>query len=163
LLADGRVRARVLAPVPWAPPAAPGSEWAKLRQVPINETRNSLTVDHPRYMVIPKIGMNAAPYTLFWAMKKQLLKYLAVGERFDVIDAHYFYPDGVAATWLGKAFGIPVTITARGTDVNLIPQYPRPKRLILRAAHDAGAIVTVCRASGIGRTGVENHCATQWH
>jgi glycosyltransferase involved in cell wall biosynthesis len=146
LLADGRVRARVLAPVAWAPPGVQHSQWAKLRQVPEREQRNGITVDHPRYVVIPKIGMNLAPYTLYAAMKKQLEKYLAAGERFDVIDAHYFYPDGVAAAWLGKAFSIPVTITARGTDINLIPEYSWPKRLILQAAREAGAIITVCQA-----------------
>jgi teichuronic acid biosynthesis glycosyltransferase TuaC len=146
LLVDGRVRARVLAPVPWAPPGVQRSEWAKLRQVPKREERNGITADHPRYVVIPKIGMNLAPYTLYATMKMQLKKYLAAGEGFDVIDAHYFYPDGVAAAWLGKAFNIPVTITARGTDINLIPEYSRPKRLILQAAKDAGAIITVCQA-----------------
>jgi teichuronic acid biosynthesis glycosyltransferase TuaC len=146
LLVDGRVRARVLAPVPWAPPGVQRSEWAKLRQVPKREERNGITADHPRYVVIPKIGMNLAPYTLYATMKMQLKKYLAAGEGFDVIDAHYFYPDGVAAAWLGKAFNIPVTITARGTDINLIPEYSRPKRLILQAVKDAGAIITVCQA-----------------
>ena len=49
---------------------------------------------------------------------------------FDLIDAHYFYPDGVAAALLGRALGKPVVITARGTDVNLDPA-PRAA-----AAHD---------------------------
>ena len=146
LLADGRVQARVLAPVPWVPQGAEHLDRAKFRQVPAHEQRNGITVTHPRYLVIPKIGMHVTPYTLYAAMKRELVKLLEAGERFDVIDAHYFYPDGVAAAWLGKAFNIPVTITARGTDINLIPQYPRPRRLILQAARDADAIITVCQA-----------------
>jgi teichuronic acid biosynthesis glycosyltransferase TuaC len=146
LLADGRVRARVLAPVPWVPPGVPKPEWAKLRQIPDREQRNTITADHPRYLVVPKVGMNLTPYTLYAAMKRRLETFLAAGERFDVIDAHYFYPDGVAAAWLGKVFSIPVTITARGTDINLIPEYTRPRRLILQAARDAGALITVCQA-----------------
>ena len=146
LLADGRVQARVLAPVPWVPPGAERLDRARLRQVPAQEQRNGLTVTHPRYLVIPKVGMHITPYTLYATMKRELAKLLEAGERFDVIDAHYFYPDGVAAAWLGKEFNIPVTITARGTDINLIPQYPRPRRLILQAAQDASAIITVCQA-----------------
>lgn len=146
LLADGRVQARVLAPVPWAPPGVARPDWVKLRQVPEQERRNGIDVRHPRYLVIPKVGMNLAPHTLFSAMKREFLKYLEAGEKFDVIDAHYFYPDGIAAVWLGKAFNIPVTITARGTDINLIPEYARPRRLILQAARDAGAMITVCQA-----------------
>ena len=65
------------------------------------------------------------------------------GSRFDVIDAHYFYPDGVAATWLGRDFGLPVVVTARGSDVTQFPNYAVPRRLILNAAAGAQAIVTV--------------------
>jgi glycosyltransferase involved in cell wall biosynthesis len=146
LLADGKVRSRVLAPVPWAPPALPGAEMKKLRAIPDFEQRNTLDVDHPRYVVVPKIGMNLTPHTLYRAMRRRLRKMLDAGLKIDVIDAHYFYPDGVAATWLGAEFNLPVVITARGTDINLIPQYARPRRLILDAAKNAAAMITVCQA-----------------
>jgi len=47
---------------------------------------------------------------------------------------------------LGKYFNKPVVITARGTDINLIPQFARPRQLILDAARDADGIITVCKA-----------------
>src|SRR5882724_11869227 len=146
LLADGKVTARVLAPVPWAPPGLPGTEMKKLRSIPDFEHRNSLDVDHPRYVVLPKVGMNLTPHTLYRAMRRRLRQMLDAGLKIDLIDAHYFYPDGVAATWLGAEFGLPVVITARGTDINLIPDYPRPRRLILEAAQKAAALITVCQA-----------------
>ena len=68
---------------------------------------------------------------------------LRAGERFDLIDAHYFYPDGVAATWLGRRFGLPVVVTARGSDVTQFPDYAVPRRLIVKAAAEASAIITV--------------------
>lgn len=146
LIADGRVRAQVLAPVAWVPPLQSKANWAKLGHIPDLERHNGMTIYHPRYLVLPKIGMNLAPYTLYRAMRRELIRLLSDGERFDIIDAHYFYPDGVAAAWLGKSFNIPVTITARGTDINLIPEYALPRRLILQAAQQAGALITVCRA-----------------
>ncbi|HKY17670.1 MAG TPA: glycosyltransferase family 4 protein [Rhizomicrobium sp.] len=146
LLADGKVTARVLAPVAWAPPGLPGAELKKLRQIPDFEHRNGLDVDHPRYLVIPKIGMNVTPYFLYRAMRRRFAQLLACGTKVDLIDAHYFYPDGVAAAWLGRDFDIPVVITARGTDINLIPDYSYPRRLILEAAQSAGALITVCQA-----------------
>lgn len=146
LVADDRVKAQVLAPVPWAPPALPGAQFEKLRRVPDREQRNGLVVDHPRYVVVPKIGMNLVPHTLYRAMRQRFLRLRAEGLKIDLIDAHYFYPDGVAAAWLGREFGLPVVITARGTDINLIPDYPRPRRLILEAAQSAGAMITVCQA-----------------
>ena len=146
LLADGKVTARILAPVPWAPPGLPGSEMKKLRSIPDFEHRNTLDVDHPRYVVVPKLGMNLAPHTLYRTMRHRLRQMLDAGLQIDLIDAHYFYPDGVAATWLGAEFNLPVVITARGTDINLIPEYPRPRRLILEAAQNAAALITVCQA-----------------
>jgi teichuronic acid biosynthesis glycosyltransferase TuaC len=79
-------------------------------------------------------------------MRRRLEQMLASGLKVDLIDAHYFYPDGVAAAWLGQAFNLPVVITARGTDINLIPEYRRPRRLILEAARSASALITVCQA-----------------
>ena len=70
----------------------------------------------------------------------------ASGFDFDLIDAHYFYPDGVAAVMIGRALGKPVTITARGTDINLIPNHALPRRLILQAADRCGHMITVCQA-----------------
>ena len=63
-----------------------------------------------------------------------------------MIDAHYFYPDGVAAALLGSAFNCPTVITARGTDVNLISTYRFPRRMIRWAAGRAAAVITVCAA-----------------
>ena len=71
---------------------------------------------------------------------------LAAGRHFDLIDAHYFYPDGVAAVRLGRHFGIPVCVTARGTDLSLIPDYPTPRRMIVDAAAHADGLITVCQA-----------------
>jgi glycosyltransferase involved in cell wall biosynthesis len=68
------------------------------------------------------------------------------GHRFDAIDAHYVYPDGVAAVWLGRRFGVPVVITARGTDVSLIPRYRVPRRLIQGAIRGASALIAVSGA-----------------
>ena len=59
---------------------------------------------------------------------------LSDGFDFDLIDAHYFYPDGVAAALLGKWLNKPVVITGRGTDLNLIPQHTLPRMQIQWAA-----------------------------
>ena len=40
-------------------------------------------------------------------MRGALKRLLASGHRVDLIDAHYFYPDGVAAVWLAQEFGLP--------------------------------------------------------
>jgi glycosyltransferase involved in cell wall biosynthesis len=100
---------------------------------------------HPRYLVLPKIGMTLAPFLLAQSVKPVIKRVLAE-YRFDLIDAHYFYPDGVAAILLGRHFGKPVVITARGTDVNLIPRYRLPRAMIRWAARHADGIIAVARA-----------------
>jgi teichuronic acid biosynthesis glycosyltransferase TuaC len=147
LLASGEVETRVVAPVPWFPFRYSGfGEYAKHAAVPCHEVRNGISIDHPRYLLLPKIGMNMAPASLARAGLKAARKLIAEGFDFDLIDAHYFYPDGVAATMIGKVLKKPVVITARGTDINLIPQYDKPRRLILQAAKDCAAMITVCAA-----------------
>jgi glycosyltransferase involved in cell wall biosynthesis len=96
--------------------------------------------------VIPKVGMNIAPLLMYRALLPVLRKMLAGGTDFDLIDAHYFYPDGVAATLLGTALEKPVVITARGSDINVIAHHRRPGRQIRRAADRAAAVVAVSRA-----------------
>ncbi|MFO1226671.1 MAG: glycosyltransferase family 4 protein [Roseateles sp.] len=147
LLKSGQVEARVIAPVPWFPFKHPRwGEYAEMAATPRQEVRHGISVLHPRYLVLPKVGMNIAPALLARAALPVLRQVQAEGFDFDLIDAHYFYPDGVAAVALGRALGKPVTITARGTDINLIPQHPVPRRQILQAAQDCGHMITVCAA-----------------
>ena len=84
-----------------------------------------------------------APSLLYRASRRALRRLLADGLRFDAIDAHYLYPDGVAAVRLGAAFGLPVVITARGSDVTQFPDYAVPRRLIQDAIGRAAALITV--------------------
>lgn len=147
LLASGEVETRVVAPVPWFPFKHPRfGLYARHAAVPEHEKLNGIDVIHPRYLVLPKVGMNLAPASLARAGLNAARKLIADGHDFDLIDAHYFYPDGVAATMIGKALNKPVVITARGTDINLIPQYEKPRQMILQAAGDCAAIITVSSA-----------------
>jgi glycosyltransferase involved in cell wall biosynthesis len=146
LLASGEVTAHVLAPIPWLPPMVRYSSYGPLRTVPSREQRNGLIVEHPRYLVVPKFGMTLTPLMLYRAMRKRFVALLKEGHRFDLIDAHYFYPDGVAAVRLAREFNLPVTVTARGTDLNLIPEFPAPRKMILDAASKADGMITVCQA-----------------
>jgi glycosyltransferase involved in cell wall biosynthesis len=146
LLASGQVESRVVAPVPWFPSRHPRfGEYALHAAAPREAWRHGIEILHPRYPVLPKIGMTLAPLLLALSVKPAIERVLAEYD-FDLIDAHYFYPDGVAAILLGRRFGKPVVITARGTDVNLIPRYRLPRLMIREAARQAAGIIAVARA-----------------
>jgi glycosyltransferase involved in cell wall biosynthesis len=146
LVASGRVESRVVAPVPWFPSRNPRfGAYAVSASAPREEQRYGIQVLHPRYPVLPKIGMTLGPVLLAQSVKPVIERVLAQYP-FDLIDAHYFYPDGVAAILLGRRFGKPVVITARGTDVNLIARYRLPRAMIRWAARHASGMITVACA-----------------
>ena len=147
LLKTGQVQAQVVAPVPWFPSKSPRfGEYAQFAATPRFEHRNGLDVHHPRYLLLPKVGMNLAPYTMALGALPTVRRLQREGFDFDLIDAHYYYPDGVAAGLLAKWLGKPFFVTARGTDLNLIPEYPFPRKLILKTASAASGSIGVCKA-----------------
>lgn len=147
LLRHGGVAARVVAPVPWFWSSDPKhGEYARMAATPRHEVRNGIEVDHPRFVRLPAIGMSIAPLTLALGARATLARIRREGFDFDVIDAHYYYPDGVAAALLAMWFDRPLAITARGTDVNLIAQYQVPRLLIRWAARRAQASIGVSAA-----------------
>ena len=144
LVGTGLARSTVLAPVPWFPSrSARFGSWARAAAAPAVEERHGLRVLHPRYVVIPKVGMSVAPGLLYAAAARGLRRLLAGGAVFDAIDAHYLYPDGVAAVMLARQFGLPVVMTARGSDVTQLPDYALPRRMIRWAMREADGMVSV--------------------
>ncbi|PZO18564.1 MAG: glycosyl transferase family 1 [Burkholderiales bacterium] len=147
LIKTGQVEAKVVAPVPWFPSTSERfGEYAQFAATPRQEQRNGLEVHHPRYLLLPKVGMNLAPYTMALGALATVKRLQREGFDFDLIDAHYYYPDGVAAGLLAKWLGKPFFVTARGTDLNLIPEYPFPRKLILQTAEQASGSIGVCKA-----------------
>lgn len=146
-LATGEVQAKVLAPIPWFPFSSQRfGEYGTYAMAPFVETRIGTEVYHPRYPVIPKLGANLTPMSLALSARAVMGRLLDEGFDFDVIDAHYFYPDGVAAVLLGKYFNKPVIISALGTDINLIMHQRIPRSMIRWAGEHAAAMITVCDA-----------------
>jgi teichuronic acid biosynthesis glycosyltransferase TuaC len=90
--------------------------------------------------------MTLSPWLLALSAKRAIEKMLTAGENFDLIDAHYFYPDGVAAVLLGQWLSKPVVITARGSDLNFIPNYWTARKWIQWASRHAAGLITVSAA-----------------
>jgi len=147
LLRHGGVQARVVAPVPWfwSSDRRHGRR-ADFARTPPRETHNGIDVRHPRYLTLPKVGMTLAPFLMALGARAALRDVQREGHDFDLIDAHYYYPDGVAAALLAWWFNKPLVVTARGTDVNLIPNHRLPRLLIQWASRRAAASIGVSAA-----------------
>ena len=147
LVASGEVESVVVAPVPYFPSTARCfGDWARYARVDRKEMRHGLAIHHPRFPVIPRVGMSTGPALLAAATISLVRRLLAKDPGFDVIDAHYFYPDGVSALWIGRHLRRPVVITARGTDINLISRYALPRRAIRWGIANADRLIAVSEA-----------------
>ncbi len=139
---------RVVAPVPWFPFDHPRfGTYARYAGVPATEQRHGIEVLHPRYPVIPKVGMRVAPWSMYRWTRATLRRVRQQGFDFDLIDAHYFYPDGVAAMHLAAEFDRPFVVTGRGTDLHTIARtFPAPRRMIQAVARSAAHLITVAQS-----------------
>jgi len=107
----------VVAPTPWFP------FQSVLRMFrphfrpmpPAHQQQDGVDVLYPRYFSIP--GVFKQWDGLFMALSTYaMVKRLHQAGRVDIIDAHFAYPDGYAATLLGRWLKVPVAITLRGTE-----------------------------------------------
>ncbi len=97
----------VVAPIPWFRPYQ-GSNPPRIAPI--------LSVRHPRFWYIPKLLPALRAFFLFLSSARDVRR-LRASFDFDLIDAHFAYPDGFAAILLGRWFNRPVCITLRGTIV----------------------------------------------
>lgn len=135
----------VIAPVPYFPrlPFPTAKAWDQFARVPLQESPWGYDIHHPRYLVTPKVGMR---YYGRWmaAASMALARRLHAREQFDLIDAHYVYPDGEAAVALGAALGLPVVLSSRGTDLNLYPTIAAVRPRIVDSLSRAAHLICVC-------------------
>ncbi len=145
LVDDCAVDARVVAPVPWFPFRSPRyGRYADYAATPRRETRaGGLRVTYPRYLMLPRVGVAFQPESMARAARADIAALRRGGWVPDIIDAHYLYPDGVAAALLAHELGIPFIATARGSDVNVLARTPGPAARIVHAAGLAAALIAV--------------------
>ena len=141
------IEVKVVSPVPWFPfKHKIFGRYSMFAQVPKVETRHGIEVHHPRFLTIPVIGKYISPLLMAFFSYFRIKKIKSQGYEFDLIDAHFVYPDGVAGVILGKVFKKPVTITARGNDLSICPESLIPRRFIQWALKQSDATITVCKA-----------------
>lgn len=121
----------VIAPVPWFPMQGIIRKFKPdyRPMAPKQEIQNGFTVYHPRFFSVPGIFRE---YDGFFMALGSLLTLLKLRKtfQFNIIDSHFAYPDGYAASLLGQWLKVPVTITLRGTEVPHSHDRKKRKRMI---------------------------------
>lgn len=136
---------RVVAPVPFFPRWLKSDRYREFAATPRRETYDGFQVEHPRYVMIPRAGVPLQGM-LYEIGCRATVRRLYRDFEFELIDAHYAYPDGFAAALLRHRLGVPMVLTVRGTDVNYMPQRRRLGELVRFALRSADAVVAVSRA-----------------
>ena len=142
---DG-VAVRVVAPLglpPW--PLSRHPRYRGWDAVPHREVRDGVTVDRPRFRILPGTGGRFHVAALTRALVP-LLNSIRADFPFDVIDASFFFPDGPAAVALARRYGVPVSIKARGADIHHWGHAPATAAQVRAAGRAADGLLAVSAA-----------------
>jgi glycosyltransferase involved in cell wall biosynthesis len=121
----------VVAPAPWFPFQFLLRRWKPHFRppTPALEMQEGIEVRRPRFLSVPGAFKWLDGFCIAVACLPTLLR-LKRNFGCDVIDAHFAYPEGYAATLLGRWLRVPVCVTLRGTEVPLARDPPRRRRMI---------------------------------
>ena len=99
---------RVIVPTPWVPPFIPTESLARFRRIPQQEQRGCMWIYYPR--VVGSIEYHTHGLDARLALPRVLAFARKLYEEwpFDLIHAHFIYPDGVVASQIGRELGVPV-------------------------------------------------------
>ncbi|GAB4468873.1 MAG: glycosyltransferase family 4 protein [Burkholderiaceae bacterium] len=133
----------VVSPQPWFPlQSLIRLRWPGYRpKLPVRETVDGMEVIRPRFLAAPGVLRRLDGFMMAVGALATVRSLRRLG-RASVIDAHFLYPDGYAATLLGRWLGLPVTVTLRGSEPRHAMQ-PALRRRMRRALQVAERVFSV--------------------
>ncbi|MBI3529596.1 MAG: glycosyltransferase [Betaproteobacteria bacterium] len=144
VLASSRlVDPTVIAPVPYAPPLLPIEAFTRFRRVAARRRDAGYDVFHPRVPFPPGHALHRFEAALIWPTVRRLADRLHEERRFDLIHAHFIYPDGVLAARLGRRYGLPVVTTEGAPWRPWFDDYPAVRAQVLRALASVRLVLPV--------------------
>lgn len=105
-------RSTVVSPVPWCPPL-PGipAYYTSYRSIERRRLDHGVEVLHPRLLVGPTFSLRRLEAATYYAAVRRPVARLRQTFPFDLIHAHFTYPDGVVGALLARKYGVPLVIT----------------------------------------------------
>lgn len=146
------VEMQVVAPVPWFPPlpfatSVPAlADFSRFRRVPRRLVRGGIVVHHPRFLVGPANLLYAQEARTYGLGVQRAVSRLREDFPFDLIHAHFSFPDGVVAEALGRRYGVPVVVTEHAPWRPWMDDCPRVRRQTVPAARRLACHVAVSHA-----------------
>ncbi len=150
---------KVIAPIPLLDYSNPQGKLFRRRNFPVARQDGPFEVFHPRWLFPPKgTPLNVVCEFLRLA---PLVHRIRKTFPFDLMDAHFGYPEGAAAALLARMFRVPYTITLRGSET-MFAASPARRHILRQAMQGAAHVITVSddlREFAL-REGVAPGCAT---
>ncbi len=97
-------------------PPVPMGRYKALAAAAVSGIEAGVDVRRPRFTLIPAVGGPFNPRMIVRAILP-IARQLHDQTPFDLVDAQFFYPDGPAAAHIARELGLPLSIKARGADI----------------------------------------------
>ncbi len=135
----------VVAPVPFAPFPLDRlrTTWRLYAAVPEQEEIEDIQVFHPRYLSFPEGLLFSTAGPLFSLACRESVRRLHTRSPFDLVHAHFGYPDGFFGAIVAHDYCVPLVITIQATDLDITANLNQKCREQLRQAFtSANAIIS---------------------
>lgn len=146
-VASAHVDTAVVSPVPYAPPLPFLDDLARYRDVERRRTEEDGTlVEFPRVPSGPGYLLHPLDALLQYLPIRRTVDRLHGRQPFDLIHAHFVYPEGVLAARLGRRYGVPVITTEHAMWRPWLDDYGSVRRQVLQALDGIRAVTAVSQA-----------------
>jgi glycosyltransferase involved in cell wall biosynthesis len=136
----------VIAPVPYWPPLPGPRIFTQYRRVTYQRSDAGLRIHHPRILVGPAFLLHSFEGSPFYHGVRRTADRLNRAQRFDLVHAHFVYPDGWAAARLARRWRVPLIVTEHASWNPWLTRHPRVRRRAIEVARQARWMIAVSRA-----------------
>ena len=137
---------KVIAPVPYFPPLPCFPRYSRFRKVETTRWVDGVEVFHPRIFVGPGYSLYNFESLTYYLAVRRLVDRIRRDFPFQLIHAHFSYPDGWVAARLGRKYRVPVIITEHAPWLPWMDQYPRVRRQAVWATRHSTFVIAVSRS-----------------
>lgn len=130
----------IVQPVPYFPLLRPLHGWAR----ELAHDHAGRRIEHAPMLYLPGV-MKALDGAWLERSVRRTLPRLGGAGAFDVVDAHFGYPDGVGCVRMARRHSLPVFVTVRGLETDVLED-PATGPQLVRALNEATGVISVSHA-----------------
>jgi teichuronic acid biosynthesis glycosyltransferase TuaC len=138
---------RVVAPVPYCPPLPGFIGQSHFRNIVRYESNDNVNIYHPRFFTGPGYSLHEFESEFYYWSIVNFVDNLRKDFPFDLIHAHFGYPDGVVAARLGHRYGVPFIISEHALWRPWMDDFPRACRKAVWASRESSFHIVASRSN----------------